>query len=178
MNESTVARERPLALCQAQQEHSLVADRRSADVEMARVLRAAPVRMVSDPSSGGAIAHWKHEALHDVVAPMSDHVIMAYSGSMQRLERRSGRSIAIGTARSGVVTIIPAGSSARWDIPGAVNVLQLYLPQTTLKRVAAEAGKNAPDSLLERTAHPDPITSRLLLSAADAHDSSWLARHG
>src|SRR6267142_3759779 len=26
------------------------------------------------------------------------------------------------TARSGVVTIIPAGSSARWDIPGLVNV--------------------------------------------------------
>ena len=34
--------------------------RRPADVEMARVLKTAPVRMASDPSSG-AIAHWKHE---------------------------------------------------------------------------------------------------------------------
>ena len=34
---------------------------RPADVEMARVLKTAPVRMASDPASG-AIAHWKHGA--------------------------------------------------------------------------------------------------------------------
>ena len=146
-----------------------IADRRPADVEMARVLKTAPVRMASDPSSG-AIAHWKHGALHDVVEPMTEHVVMTYTGSLQRLERRSGRSVAIGTARSGVVTIIPAGSSARWDIPGSVNVVQLYLPQTTLERIAGEADKGAPDDLLERTGHPDPTTSRLLLSAADVLD--------
>jgi AraC family transcriptional regulator len=47
-------------------------------------------------------------------------------------------------------------------------VVQLYLPNATLKRVADEAGTAKPADLLERTAHPDPITSRLLLSAADA----------
>jgi AraC family transcriptional regulator len=105
--------------------------------------------------------------LHDVVAPMSHHVVMAYNGSVQRMERRSGRSIAIGTFRPGVVIIIPEGSSSRWDIPRSVDVVQLYLPQTTLKRVADEAGAGSPADLLERTAHPDPVTSRLLLSAAD-----------
>ena len=84
------------------------------------------------------------------------------------MERRDGKSVAIGTFRPGVVTIIPAGSSSRWDIPKPVDVVQLYLPHTTLKRVAGEAGHAAPSELLERTAHPDPITSRLLLSAADA----------
>ena len=143
------------------------ADRRPADVEMARVLKTAPLRMASDPSSG-AIAYWKHDALHDVVEPMADHVIMTYPTGLQRLERRSGKSVAIGTARSGVVTIIPAGSSARWDIPGLVNVVQLYLPHTTLERVAAEADQARSDNLLERTGHPDTITSRLLMSAADA----------
>jgi AraC family transcriptional regulator len=133
---------------------------------MARVLKTAPLRMASDPSNG-AIAHWKHGALHDVVEPMADHVVMTYPAGSQRLERRSGKSVAIGTARSGVVTIIPAGSSARWDIPGSVNVVQLYLPHTTLERVAGEANTAAPGDLLERTGHPDPITSRLLLSAAD-----------
>jgi AraC family transcriptional regulator len=34
------------------------ADRRAADVEMARVLKTAPLRMASDPSSG-TIAHRK-----------------------------------------------------------------------------------------------------------------------
>jgi AraC family transcriptional regulator len=147
------------------------AERRPADAEMARVLGTAPLRMASDPSNG-AIAHWKHGALHDVVAPMADHVVMIYPTGLQRLERRSGKSVAIGTARSGVVTIIPAGSSARWDIPGPVNVVQLYLPQTTLERVAGEANTTAPGDLLERTGHPDPVTSRLLMSASDVLEGS------
>ena len=150
----------------AQPDDSSNSERRPADVEMARVLKTAPVRMASDPSSG-AIAHWKHGALHDVVAPMTDHVIMTYPTGVQRLERRNGKSIAIGTARTGVVTIIPAGSSSRWDIPGPVNVIQLYLPHKTLERVAGEAEMAALGELLERTGHPDLVTSRLLMSAAD-----------
>lgn len=149
------------------------AGRRPADQEMARVLKTTPLRMVSasDPASG-AIAHWKHGALHDVVAPMADHVVMTYIGTMQPLERRSGGSVARGIARSGAVTIIPAGSSARWDIPGDVDVVQLYIPQATLTRIATEAGNGAPAELLERTGHSDPITSRLLTTAAEALDGS------
>ena len=147
------------------------AEPRPADVEMARVLKTAPMHIASDPSSG-AIAHWKHGALHDVVEPMADHVIMTYPSGVQRLERRTGKSVAIGTARAGVVTIIPAGSSARWDIPGPVNVVQLYLPHATLQRIANEADASTPGDLLERTGHPDLITSRLLLSAADALEGS------
>jgi AraC family transcriptional regulator len=160
------SQEDPPAASKVRRSNVPIADGRPADVEMARVLKTAPLRMASDPSSG-AIAHWKHGALHDVVEPMTEHVVMTYTGSMQRLERRSGKSIAIGTARSEVVTIIPAGSTSRWDIPGPVNVVQLYLPHTTLERVAGEAGTAAPGDLLERTAHPDPVTSRLLISAAD-----------
>ena len=141
-------------------------DRRPADVEMTRVLKTAPLQIASD-SSNGAIAHWKHGALHDVVEPMTDHVIMAYPTGVQRLERRTGKSVAIGTARAGVVTIIPAGSSARWDIPGPVDVIQLYLPHATLERVAREACAPAPGELVERTGHLDPITFELLTSAAD-----------
>ncbi|MEZ2147528.1 AraC family transcriptional regulator [Bradyrhizobium sp. DN5] len=151
----------------AQPEDSSRSDRRAAGAEMARVLRTEPFRMALDPSGAG-IAHWKHDPLHDVVEPMGHHVIMAYNGVMQRMERRSGRSVAIGTFRPGVLIIIPEGSSSRWDIPKPVDVVQLYLPDATLKRIADEAGTTGPADLLERTAHPDPITSRLLLSAADA----------
>jgi AraC family transcriptional regulator len=139
---------------------------RAPNIEMARVLKTSPLRIASDPS-GGAIAHWNHGALHDVVEPMTDHVVMTYIGTMQRLERRSGRSVAIGTARSGVVTLIPAGSSSRWDIAGPVNVIQLYLPRATLERIGAEADNLGSVNLVERTGHPDPTTSRLLMSAAD-----------
>jgi AraC family transcriptional regulator len=148
-----------------QPDDSSTSERRAA-AEMARVLRTEPARMALD-SSGAGIAHWKHDPLHDVVEPMSHHVIMAYNGVMQRMERRTGRSVAIGTFRAGVVIIIPEGSSSRWDIPKPVDVVQLYLPNATLKRVADEAGAAEARDLLERTAHPDPITSRLLLSAAE-----------
>jgi AraC family transcriptional regulator len=154
------------ATSEAHQNNVSVANGRHADVEMARVLGTTPFHMALDPSGAG-IAHWKHDPLHDVVEPMTHHVIMAYNGSIQRMERRSGKSVAIGTFRPGVVIIIPEGSSSRWDIPKPVDVVQLYLPRTTLDRVAREADTAAPIDLLERTAHPDPITSRLLLSAAD-----------
>ena len=85
----------------------------------------------------------------------------AWSGGQEE------RAVAIGTFRPGVVIIIPEGSSSRWDIPKPVDVVQLYLPHTTLKRVADEANQAAPIDLLERTAYPDLITTRLLLSAAD-----------
>ncbi|MGA7996418.1 MAG: AraC family transcriptional regulator [Bradyrhizobium sp.] len=147
------------------------ADRRPADAEMARVLGTEPFRMALD-SSGGGIAHWKHDPLHDVVEPMTHHVIMAYNGAVQRVERRSGRFVAAGTFRPGVVIIIPEASSSRWDIPKPVDVVQLYLPHGTLARVADEAHAPNPIDLLERTAHPDPITSRLLLSAADVLESN------
>lgn len=144
---------------------------RAADAEMARVLRTKPLRMASD-SDSGAIAYWKHEALHDTVESMADHVIMTYPVGSQALERRTGRTAAISTARPGVVTIIPAGSTSRWDIHRPMHVVQLYLPQRTLLRIAYEAGTASADDLLERTGHPDAITSRLLLSAADSLDGS------
>jgi AraC family transcriptional regulator len=138
---------------------------------MTRVLKMPPIRMASDPTSG-VIAHWKHDALHDVVAPMSDHVLMTFPSGLLRFERRTGKSVVFGTARPGTVTVIAAGSTSRWDIPESLNVIHLYLPQATLERVALEAGTASPGDLLDRSAHPDPITSRLLLSAADVVEGS------
>jgi AraC family transcriptional regulator len=154
-----------------QPDDSSTCERRAANLEMARVLKTQPLRMASD-SQSGAIAYWKHEALHDIVEPMADHVIMAYPAGSQALERRTGKTAAIATARAGVVTIIPAGSTSRWDIHRPLHVVQLYLPQRTLLRIADEANTASPDDLLERTGHPDAITSRLLLSAADSLEGS------
>src|SRR6267154_6768250 len=106
-----------------------VVDRRPADEEMARVLKTAPLRMASDPSSG-SIAHWIHEPLHDVVGPMADHVIMTFPAGLTQFERRTGKSVVTGTVRPGVVTVIPAGSSSRWDIHQPLDVVHLYLPPT------------------------------------------------
>jgi AraC family transcriptional regulator len=152
---------------EAHRDNSQIAERPHADAEMTRVLKTAPLRMASDPSNG-MITFWRHDPLHDVVKPMADHVIMAFPAEPVRFERRDGKAFVTGMTRPGTVTVIPAGSTSRWDIYQPLSVLQLYLPQTTLSRVAQEAGIAAPGDLAERTAHPDPITSRLLLSSADA----------
>ncbi|MFK4727340.1 AraC family transcriptional regulator [Bradyrhizobium niftali] len=152
---------------EAQPDNFEAAERPHADAEMTRVLKTAPLRMASDPSNG-VITFWRHDPLHDVVKPMIDHVIMAFPAEPVRFERRDGKAFVTGMTRPGTVTVIPAGSTSRWDIYQPLSVLQLYLPQTTLSRVAQEAGTTDPGDLLERTAHPDAITSRLLLSAADA----------
>src|SRR5882757_11408154 len=115
--------EEPAAAFEARQANPPSADRRLADAEMARVLGTTAFRMALD-SSGAGIAHWKHDPLHDVVEPMTHHVVMAYNGTVQHMERRSGRSVAIGTFRPGVLIIIPEGSSSRWDIPKPVDVIQ------------------------------------------------------
>jgi AraC family transcriptional regulator len=140
------------------------------DAEMTRVLKTKPVRMAS--SSCGAITLWKHDPLHDVVKPMDDHVIMTFPAGSVRFERRNGKEFVNGMTRPGTVTVIPAGSSSRWDIYQPLNVVQLYLPHATLQRVAHEADVAAPGDLVERTVHPDPVTSRLLLSGADALEGS------
>ena len=89
------SQEDPPGASDARQGRLPIAEPRPADVEMARVPRTAPSRMALDPSGTG-IAHWKHEPLHDVVEPMSHHVIMAYNGSMQRMERRSEDRLRLG----------------------------------------------------------------------------------
>jgi AraC family transcriptional regulator len=48
-----------------------------------------------------------------------------------------------------------------------MNVVQLYLPQTTLARVANEVDEAPSAELLERTVYPDLVTSRLLMSATE-----------
>ena len=156
---------------EAQQCDLPAGERPHADAEMTRVLKTAPLRMASDPSTG-VITYWRHDPLHDVVGPMSDHVLMAFPDEPVRFERRDGKTFVNGMTRPGTVTVIPAGSSSRWDIYQPLSVVQLYLPQATLKRVAHEAGSATPCELVERTAHSDPITSRLLLSAADALEGS------
>jgi AraC family transcriptional regulator len=158
--------ENPPVAPEARQCDLPIGEHRHADAEMKRVLKTAPLRMASDPL-GGAIAHWMHEPVHDVVGPMADHVVMTFPTGLTQFERRSGKSVVTGTVRPGLVTVIPAGSSSRWDIHQPLNVIQLYLPPKTLERIAGEADMTAPGELLERTAHPDPVTSRLLMSAAD-----------
>ena len=122
--------------------------------------------MASDPSErrDRPLETW---ALHDVVEPMTDHVIMTYPAGVQRLERRSRK---IGCDWNGA-------SRRRDDHSGRLKRPMGY-SGTGQRRSALSSAHHArarcrrsqhrlTGDLLERTGHPDPITSRLLMSASD-----------
>lgn len=145
------------------------------DREMQRVLRTAPVESfhIDDPFDT-RLARWKHDPFHEVVQGMSDHVIMTYLGTMQRLERRSGTEYSAGMGRRGSITFIPAGSSSRWDIYGPMDIVQLYLSPELLDRVARECPGPA-KPLIESTAQPDNVMATLLeMTLKSSGDPAYL----
>src|SRR6266480_3802558 len=106
-----LSREEPAADFEARQIAPPSVDRRLADAEMARVLGTEPFRVALD-SSGGGIAHWRHDPLHDVVEPMTHHVVMAYNGAVQRMVLCLRRCASTGTSRLAFVTLFREGSRA------------------------------------------------------------------
>ncbi|WP_348862565.1 AraC family transcriptional regulator [Neorhizobium sp. Rsf11] len=144
--------------------------------EMQRVLRTAPVESlcIDDPFDT-RLTRWKHGPIHEIVQPMSDHVLMTYLGTMQRLERRSGREYSTGMGRRGSITFIPAGSSSRWDIHGPMDIVQLYLSPELLDSVAREGSRSA-RPLVESTAQPDNVMATLLeMTHKSSGDPAYLA---
>ncbi len=142
-----------------------------ADMEMERVLRTPPIESLNihDPFET-RLARWKHQPFHDVVKPMSDHVVMTYLGAMQRLERISGRDHRSAMGRRGTITVIPAGSSSRWDIHGPMDIVQLYMAPQLLDHIAQEC-PGSTRQLIEITARPDAFLAALLERSLGSPDN-------
>ncbi|AMD57547.1 hypothetical protein AWN88_04725 [Agrobacterium tumefaciens] len=101
---------------------------------------------------------------------MSDHVVMTYLGAMQRLERVSGRDHRSAMGRRGTITVIPAGSSSRWDIHGPMDIVQLYMAPQLLDHIAQEC-PGSTRSLIEITARPDAFLAALLEKSLGSPDN-------
>ncbi len=138
-------------------------------VEMARVLDTPPEPAAATLADGvvSVTRAWRHGALHDRVAPMTDHVFMTYLGGVQTIERRSEGRIARAWTRPGAVTLIPARSEARWDIGGSISVVHAYVNPAGLSDYARRHG--LPDAVpTEPMAENDETGSRILSLLAEA----------
>ncbi|SHL94487.1 AraC family transcriptional regulator [Halomonas cupida] len=145
----------------------------SVTTEMDRVLRTPPRRNVLEGDlSQGTFRHWPHGPIHDVIQPMSEHVLIASFGPMQRVQRCTGRLLEHTTLRANTLTIIPAGSSSRWDLEGAVDVMHFYLPPSLLTQTAEQLDQIPSEDIQLRTAHPDTTASQLLAMIMSTLDSS------
>src|SRR5258705_1246168 len=93
-------------ISRAQQRDLPIGESPHADAEMTRVLKTAPLRMASDPTSG-VITFWRHDPLHDVVKPMADHVIITFPAEPVRFERRDRKTFLNRMTPPGALTGIP-----------------------------------------------------------------------
>ncbi|MGX5109837.1 helix-turn-helix domain-containing protein [Enterobacter cloacae] len=135
--------------------------------EMTRVLKNQPELSItsSNPLSVNCY-RWPHGPLHETIAPMDQHVIIAHFGNMQTVERRTGYQVVRDTIREGTITTIPRGSSSRWDMSGTVDVIHFYIPDQTFNDLLLQV--DAPlTELLFRTAYFDDTTAKIISAIHD-----------
>ena len=85
---------------------------------MARILDRPPVTM-SDGLRGDTLltGRWQHGPVHDTLAALPAHVIVAHHGGDGDMALRGSGGINIrARSRAGTMVIIPKGQDGRWDI--------------------------------------------------------------
>lgn len=160
--------------------HMTSASKLAAADELSRILSTAPPL---DPQAYlGDVRltrRFRHGAVNGRVLPMNEHVVMTYYGASQLYSWRDGQRRSIGVKRPGLMTFIPRGHEAHWDVAGTVEVSHVYLSDVQLQSCAATLGSDLQDVQFEdRISFDDPVTSRLLqvlaLEAANPREHSRL----
>jgi len=132
--------------------------------ELSRILSTAlPIGSQLYGEEARITTRFRHGAVHGRVLPMSEHVIMTYYGASQLYSWQDGRRCSSGVKRPGVITLIPRGHEARWEVAGNVEVSHVYLSDVQLQSCAATLGSDAKTLQLEdRVSFDDPIAAHLL----------------
>ncbi len=146
--------------------------------EMNRVLdRAPPLYTERLKDEAQLTGRWFHGAIHSRTAPMSDHVVMTYYGTPQRIAWRDGHRQQQSFTRPGAITLIPSGHEAQWDISGPLEVSHVYLPHTRLLECATAVYGKSGIELLDRVGCVDATASQLLeLLAREATNVTCVSR--
>ncbi|WP_285129725.1 helix-turn-helix domain-containing protein [Leclercia adecarboxylata] len=135
--------------------------------EMTRVLKNQPeFSITSSNPLAGRCYRWPHGPLHETIAPLNQHVVIAHLGNMQRVERKTDNKLVKETIREGTISTIPLGSTSRWDMYGAVDVIHFYIPDPVFETLLQQV--DAPPAELQlRTAHYDKTTANIISAISD-----------
>lgn len=131
---------------------------------MARILDRPPVTL-SDGLRGDTLVtgRWQHGPVHDTLAALPAHVIVAHHGGDGEMSLRAADGINMrARSRQGTMVIIPKGQDGRWDISGNSDVSHVYLTQERLVSTVEEMTHGRSFDLLNRVAFEDPTTVHLV----------------
>jgi AraC family transcriptional regulator len=132
--------------------------------ELSRILSTPPP--VDPQAYRGDVrltTRFSHGAVCGQVLPMNEHVVMTYYGASQLYAWRDGRRRSNGVKRPGMMTFIPRGHEAHWEVAGNVEVSHVYLSDAQLQSCAATLGSDLQDLQFEdRISFDDPVASHLL----------------
>lgn len=131
---------------------------------MARILDRPPITM-SDGLRGDTLltGRWQHGPVHDTLAALPAHVIVAHHGGDGDMSLRGSGGINIrARSRQGTMVIIPKGQDGRWDIEGRSDVSHVYLTHERLASTALEMTNGRDFDLVHRVAFEDPTVVHLV----------------
>jgi len=131
---------------------------------MARILDRPPITM-SDGLRGDTLltGRWQHGPVHDTLAALPAHVIVAHHGGDGDMSLKAPGGINIrARSRQGTMVIIPRDQDGRWDIAGNSDVSHVYLTHERLASTALEMTNGRDFDLVHRVAFEDPTVVHLV----------------
>lgn len=136
---------------------------------MARILDRPPITLSDGLRDDTLITgRWQHGAVHDTLAPLPAHVIVAHHGGEAEMSLRATGGVKLRTTRrEGTIVIIPRGDEGRWDIEGPVDVRHVYLTPDRLHSTAHELTDGRDIELLHRVGFEDPMITHIMTILSD-----------
>jgi len=131
---------------------------------MARILDRPPITM-SEGLRGDTLltGRWQHGPVHDTLAALPAHVIVAHHGGYGDMTLKAPGGINIrARSRQGTMVIIPKDQDGRWDIAGNSDVSHVYLTHERLASTALEMTNGRDFDLVHRVAFEDPTVVHLV----------------
>ena len=131
---------------------------------MARILDRPPITM-SDGLRGDTLltGRWQHGPVHDTLAALPAHVIVAHHGGDGDMALRASGGVNIrARSRVGTMVIIPRDQDGRWDISGDSDVSHVYLTHERLTSTVEDMTGGRDFDLLHRVAFEDPTVVHLI----------------
>ncbi len=94
--------------------------------------RAKAIRGITSFDGDIALTHWaRNETARTIYAEPNHHTVSFYLSGGREIKRRCGKRLISG-GEPGVISVMPAGEDADWDVSGPIEMLHLYFTDSDI----------------------------------------------